>query len=106
MTNVDITKVTPMMQQYLKTKSEYEDCILFYRLGDFYEMFFNDAITASRELEITLTGKDCGLEERAPMAGIPHHAINTYIPKLAPNRESFPGFLHSSSHHLLLFSTN
>ena len=74
--------VTPMMQNYLDTKAKYKDCILFYRLGDFYEMFFDDAITVSKELELTLTGKDCGLEERAPMCGIPHHAINTYIPKL------------------------
>ena len=74
--------VTPMMQMYLDTKEQYKDCILFYRLGDFYEMFFDDAITVSRELELTLTGKDCGLDERAPMCGIPHHAINTYIPKL------------------------
>lgn len=74
--------ITPMMQMYLETKEKYSDCILFYRLGDFYEMFFDDAITCSRELELTLTGKDCGLEERAPMAGIPHHAVNTYIPKL------------------------
>ncbi len=79
---VDIEKVTPMMQHYIKTKLEYMDCILFYRLGDFYEMFFDDAIIASRELEITLTGKDCGLEERAPMCGIPHHAVESYIPKL------------------------
>ena len=74
--------VTPMMQNYLDTKEKYKDCILFYRLGDFYEMFFDDAITVSKELELTLTGKDCGLEERAPMCGIPHHALNTYIPKL------------------------
>lgn len=74
--------ITPMMQMYLETKEKYHDCILFYRLGDFYEMFFEDAITCSKELELTLTGKDCGLEERAPMSGIPHHAINTYIPKL------------------------
>ena len=74
--------ITPMMQMYLDTKEKYKDCILFYRLGDFYEMFFDDAIVCSNELELTLTGKDCGLEERAPMAGIPHHAINTYIPKL------------------------
>ena len=62
---------SPMMQEYLKTKEQYEDCILFYRLGDFYEMFFDDAITVSRELELTLTGKLCGQEERAPMCGIP-----------------------------------
>ena len=74
--------ITPMMQMYLDTKEKYKDCILFYRLGDFYEMFFEDAKTCSKELELTLTGKDCGLEERAPMCGIPHHAVNTYIPKL------------------------
>ena len=78
----DIDKFSPMMQNYLKTKEDYKDCILFYRLGDFYEMFFEDAKTCSKELELTLTGKDCGLEERAPMCGIPHHAVNTYIPKL------------------------
>ncbi len=82
MEKIDTSKLTPMMQQYMKTKSEYTDCILFYRLGDFYEMFFDDAIIASRELEITLTGKDCGLEERAPMAGIPYHAAEGYISKL------------------------
>ena len=71
-----------MMTEYLKTKEEYKDCILFYRLGDFYEMFFDDAITVSRELELTLTGKDCGLEERAPMCGIPYHASETYIARL------------------------
>ena len=70
------------MQRYLETKEEYKDCILFYRLGDFYEMFFDDAITASRELELTLTGKDCGQAERAPMCGIPHHAAEIYISKL------------------------
>lgn len=70
------------MQEYLKTKSEYEDCILFYRLGDFYEMFFEDAKTASKELELTLTGKSCGAEERAPMCGIPFHAADTYINRL------------------------
>ncbi|OLA62633.1 MAG: DNA mismatch repair protein MutS [Roseburia sp. CAG:10041_57] len=71
-----------MMQQYMETKKQYKDCILFYRLGDFYEMFFEDAITASRELEITLTGKDCGLEERAPMCGIPFHAVDGYLNRL------------------------
>ncbi|MGN0170317.1 MAG: DNA mismatch repair protein MutS [Lachnospiraceae bacterium] len=75
-------QVTPMMQKYLETKQEYKDCILFYRLGDFYEMFFEDAITASKELEITLTGKSCGLEERAPMCGIPYHAVEGYLNKL------------------------
>lgn len=75
-------QVTPMMSHYLKTKEEYSDCILFYRLGDFYEMFFDDAVTASRELEITLTGKSCGLEERAPMCGVPFHSAAVYISKL------------------------
>ena len=73
---------TPMMQQYLEVKNKYNDCIIFFRLGDFYEMFFDDAVNISRELELTLTGKDCGLEERAPMCGIPYHSVNTYIPKL------------------------
>ena len=75
-------ELTPMMKQYMQTKEEYKDCILFYRLGDFYEMFFDDALTASKELEITLTGKNCGLEERAPMCGIPFHAAETYINRL------------------------
>ena len=79
---VDKEKCSPMMQKYLETKEQYKDCILFYRLGDFYEMFFDDAILVSRELEITLTGKDCGLEERAPMAGIPFHAAENYIARL------------------------
>ena len=78
----NIESYSPMMQKYLETKQKYKDCILFYRLGDFYEMFFDDAITASRELEITLTGKDCGQAERAPMAGVPHHAAETYASKL------------------------
>ncbi|MFI3177617.1 MAG: DNA mismatch repair protein MutS [Eubacteriales bacterium] len=73
---------TPMMQQYLDLKKEYEDCILFYRLGDFYEMFFEDALIVSKELEITLTGKNCGQEERAPMCGVPHHAVDTYLNRL------------------------
>ncbi|SFR65499.1 MULTISPECIES: DNA mismatch repair protein MutS [Pseudobutyrivibrio] len=77
-----MAEYTPMMQEYLKTKSEYEDCILFYRLGDFYEMFFEDAKTASRELELTLTGKACGAEERAPMCGVPFHAADSYINRL------------------------
>ncbi|SHJ90512.1 DNA mismatch repair protein MutS [Hespellia stercorisuis] len=77
-----MAELTPMMQRYVETKKEYSDCILFYRLGDFYEMFFDDAITASRELEITLTGKSCGLEERAPMCGIPYHAVEGYLNKL------------------------
>lgn len=74
--------MSPMMQEYCKTKEEYKDCILFYRLGDFYEMFFDDALLVSKELELTLTGKDCGLEERAPMCGIPFHAADTYINRL------------------------
>ena len=78
----DRSVISPMMQKYLETKEQYKDCILFYRLGDFYEMFFEDALIAARELEITLTGKDCGLPERAPMAGIPHHAAEVYAEKL------------------------
>ena len=74
--------LSPMMQEYLKTKEEYKDCILFYRLGDFYEMFFDDALLVTKELELTLTGKDCGLEERAPMCGVPYHAAETYINRL------------------------
>ena len=78
----DKSEYSPMMQKYLETKEEYKDCILFYRLGDFYEMFFDDAITASRELELTLTGKVCGQEERAPMCGVPHHAAEIYVSRL------------------------
>ena len=78
----DTPKLSPMMREYCKTKEEYKDCVLFYRLGDFYEMFFDDAIMVSKELELTLTGKDCGLEERAPMCGIPFHAAETYINRL------------------------
>ena len=77
-----IGSVTPMMQQYLLIKEQHPDELLFYRLGDFYEMFFDDAITASRELELTLTGRDCGLSERAPMCGVPYHAVDTYITRL------------------------
>ena len=80
--DININDVSPMMREYLKTKSEYEGIILFYRLGDFYEMFFDDAITASHELELTLTGKQCGLSERVPMCGVPHHAVNIYLEKL------------------------
>ncbi len=79
---IAVEDLTPMMQQYLETKKQYPDCILFYRLGDFYEMFFEDAITVSKELELTLTGKACGLEERAPMCGVPYHAVETYLTKL------------------------
>ena len=80
--SVDINKVTPMMRQYIETKKQNRDIILFYRLGDFYEMFFEDAITVSRELELTLTGKSAGLDERIPMCGVPYHAANIYIDKL------------------------
>ncbi len=74
--------LSPMMTHYMETKKQYPDCLLFYRLGDFYEMFFEDAITTSRELELTLTGKECGLKERAPMCGIPYHAVDSYLYRL------------------------
>jgi len=77
-----MAEVSPMMQNYLNTKEQYKDCLLFYRLGDFYEMFFDDAIVASRELEITLTGRACGLEEKAPMCGVPYHAVDIYLSRL------------------------
>ncbi len=77
-----VGQLSPMMQKDLETEEQYKDCILFYRLGDFYEMFFEDAVLVSKELEITLTGKDCGLEERAPMCGIPYHAVDTYLSRL------------------------
>ena len=80
--DIDFSKLSPMMKQYFEVKNKYKNHILFYRLGDFYEMFFDDAITASRELELTLTGRDCGLEERAPMCGVPHHACDVYLKKL------------------------
>lgn len=80
-----MAEVSPMMQHYLQTKEQYKDCILFYRLGDFYEMFFDDAIMVSKELELTLTGKNCGLEERAPMCGVPFHAADSYINRLVSN---------------------
>jgi len=80
--NIDRSKISPMMKQYFEVKDKYEDCILFFRLGDFYEMFFNDAITVSKALELTLTGRDCGLEERAPMCGVPFHSADLYIKKL------------------------
>ena len=79
---VDRTKLSPMMQQYLEIKDKYEDCIIFFRLGDFYEMFFDDAILMSRVLELTLTGKQAGLDERIPMCGIPHHAYASYVEEL------------------------
>lgn len=74
--------VSPMMQQYFTIKREYPDCILLFRLGDFYEMFYDDAVTASQALELVLTGKDCGGGERAPMCGVPYHAVESYISKL------------------------
>ncbi len=79
---IKVAELTPMMQQYMETKKQYQDCILFYRLGDFYEMFFEDAKVASKELELTLTGRACGLEERAPMCGVPYHAVEGYLTKL------------------------
>ena len=82
---INVEALTPMMKQYMDVKDDYKDCLLLYRLGDFYEMFFDDAVTASKELEITLTGKDCGLEERAPMCGVPHHSVQNYIAKLVGN---------------------
>ena len=78
----DRSKLSPMMQQYLSMKDEHRDQILMFRLGDFYEMFFDDAVTASRELELTLTGRDCGLPERAPMCGVPYHSVDNYIARL------------------------
>ena len=77
-----MSEATPMMRQYLEMKEQYKDCILFYRLGDFYEMFFDDAVQASKELELTLTGKNCGLKERAPMCGVPYHSVEGYLNKL------------------------
>ncbi|MBQ4637841.1 MAG: DNA mismatch repair protein MutS, partial [Clostridia bacterium] len=74
--------LSPMMQQYLKIKQENSDCIILFRLGDFYEMFFDDAIEISKALELTLTGRDCGLEERAPMCGVPYHAVDTYVARM------------------------
>lgn len=82
---IGVAKLSPMMEQYVATKEKYKDCILFYRLGDFYEMFFDDAKTVSKELELTLTGKSCGLEERAPMCGVPFHAADSYINRLVSN---------------------
>jgi DNA mismatch repair protein MutS len=80
--DIDKNKLSPMMQQYLETKEQYADCIVFYRLGDFYEMFFDDALKVSRDLELTLTGRDCGLSERAPMCGVPYHSAELYIKRL------------------------
>ena len=77
-----MAELSPMMQSYLNTKEQYKDCMLFYRLGDFYEMFFDDAILVSKELEIALTGKDWGQDQRAPMCGVPFHSAENYIVKL------------------------
>ena len=77
-----MAEMTPMMRQYLEVKSQHPQCLLFFRLGDFYEMFFDDAKIASQELELVLTGKDCGQEERAPMCGIPFHSCESYIARL------------------------
>jgi DNA mismatch repair protein MutS len=79
---IDRSRITPMMLQYIEQKEAMPDCLLFFRLGDFYEMFFDDAVVVSRELELALTGRDCGLEERAPMCGVPYHAADTYIARL------------------------
>ena len=80
-----MAELPPMMRQYMEIKEEYKDCILFFRLGDFYEMFFEDAKIVSWELELTLSGKSCGQEERAPMCGIPFHSCESYIAKLVKN---------------------
>ncbi|MCI9528859.1 MAG: DNA mismatch repair protein MutS, partial [Angelakisella sp.] len=77
-----MARLSPMMQQYLEVKNQHKDQILFFRLGDFYEMFFDDALLVSRELELTLTGRECGLEERAPMCGVPYHSAEGYIDRL------------------------
>ena len=82
MSDVDLNKVSPMMRHYISVKNDYPDVIIFYRLGDFYEVFFEDAIITSRELELTLTGRNAGLEERVPMCGVPHHAVNIYVEKM------------------------
>ena len=82
---IDVGRLSPMMKLYVETKRQYADCILFYRLGDFYEMFFDDALMVSKELEITLTGKECGLEERAPMCGVPFHSVDGYLNRLVEN---------------------
>ena len=80
--NIDRAKLSPMMKLYMETKEQYSDCILFYRLGDFFELFFDDAKLVSKELSLTLTGRDCGLEERAPMCGVPYHAVDAYLNQL------------------------
>ena len=82
MQDVDLNRVSPMMRHYIGVKSEHPDVIIFYRLGDFYEVFFEDAIITSRELELTLTGRAAGLDERVPMCGVPYHAVDIYIEKM------------------------
>ena len=79
---IDKEKVMPMMRQLIEQKEQYPDCLIFFRQGDFYELFFDDALTAARELELALTGRDCGLDERAPMCGVPHHAADNYLKRL------------------------
>ena len=79
---IDKKMLSPMMQHYFSIKEQHEDCVVFYRLGDFYEMFFDDAVKVSEMLDLTLTGRDCGLPQRAPMCGIPYHAADLYISKL------------------------
>ena len=83
-----MAELSPMMQQYMDIKKQYKDEILFYRIGDFYEMFFDDALTASRELDLTLTGKQCGMEERAPMCGVPFHSYEGYVARLIAKRDT------------------
>ena len=82
LSQIDINKLSPMMRQYIDSKKEVGDAILFFRLGDFYEMFFDDAVLVSKLLELVLTGKDCGLTEKAPMCGIPYHSSDDYVKKL------------------------
>lgn len=82
LSDVDLTRVSPMMKHYISVKNQYPDVIIFYRLGDFYEVFFEDAVTTSRELELTLTGRNAGLDERVPMCGVPYHAVQIYIEKM------------------------
>ena len=93
LTKEEFDQLSPMMQHYIRTREENPGCILFYRLGDFYEMFFDDAQLVSKELELTLTGKSCGLKERAPMCGVPFHAAGTYISRLVSRgrRGGIPG---------------
>ena len=94
-----MAELSPMMQQYLEIKKQHKDEILFYRIGDFYEMFFDDALTVSRELDLTLTGKQCGLEERAPMCGVPFHSYEGYVARLiAKGYKVVPAYVHKRSY--------